>query len=177
MPKSFCPPAMLHPILTACLMLVPVLACAQDNLATGNIPDRFDFKHEVGQTDKHQQTTMVEIFPQGESIETWTELLTIQSLGKKKHLAPRDAVDGTRQKLLELCPNLVFDELDAKGEDILYEWHVENCPGTADQHEIARYFASKSTVFRVAYTIKTKPLSEAERTFWIGWLRAARLVK
>jgi hypothetical protein len=168
------PPGML---LVCCLALAPIRAPAQDNLATGKIPPRFDFQHEVGQTDKRQQVVTVEIFPQGESIKTWTELITIQSLGKKKHPPPRDAVEGTRQMLLERCPNLMWNEIEAKGEDILYEWRIENCAAAPDQHELARYLANKSTVFRVAYTVKTKQLSPEEREQWITWLRAAHLTK
>jgi hypothetical protein len=156
---------------------VPTLIAAEDMLATGNIPARFDSNHEVGQMDKRQQVTSVEIFPQGESIQTWTELITIQSLGKKKHPAPRAAVDGTREMLLGRCPNLIWKEIEAHGEDILYEWQVENCEGTPDQHELARYLATRYSVFRVAYTIKTKPLSAEERDFWLSWLRAAHLSK
>ena len=158
------------------LLLPAMLLGAHDDFIAGDISmDRFDVAHAVGQHDKHQQIRTVEIFPLGQSIKNWTELITIQSLGKKKHPGPREAVDATRRMLVERCPNLMWNEIEAKGEDILYEWRIENCAAEADQHEVARYVATKSTVFRVAYTARTKQLSPEERQHWIEWLQSGHL--
>ena len=163
--------------LAGCLAMAPVRARAGEFLAFDLPMERFDSQHVSTQQDKRQQVLIIEFFPVGETINTWTELITLQSLGKKYHPAPRAAVDATRQKLLERCPNLIWNEIEAKGEDITYEWRIEGCASDPDQHEISRYVGTRASVFRLAYTVKGKQMSPEVRAQWLDRLRAAHLAK
>jgi hypothetical protein len=152
-------------------------AFEQDNLAFDIPADRFDLKHARVQEDERQRVRIFEVVPRGQTVENWTELVTMQSSARKKHPAPRQAVDETKVKLAARCPGVVWNEIEAKRDDILYEWRITGCGTEPDQQEIARYLASKSTVFRIAYSVKGKQMSDADRQQWISRLRAAKLEK
>lgn len=82
-----------------------------------------------------------------------------------------------KQMLLARCPNLVWNDIETKDQDILYEWRIENCASDPDQSQIGRFLATKDTVFHASYCAKGKQIAPEERQEWISRLQSAKVVK
>jgi len=82
----------------------------------------------VGNDTKTKGYAIMELIPEGEKIENWTQLVTIQNFAKKGFSAPEEAMNAAKQKMTERCPSVVWSVIERIREDIIYEWRIENCP-------------------------------------------------
>jgi hypothetical protein len=156
-------------------------ASDQDFLMPGFKPEEWTLaSHSENKTQR-----VLEFVPPGQKVESWTELLTVQTL-KKPRKPP--AIDGlaasSYENLGQRCPGSVTSNVIAResgsergGESILFEWSVKNCPPDADQHEVARLLYGKFSIFRVAYVAKTGALEPEKRDKWIAELSATKIVR
>jgi len=123
-----------------------------------------------------QNFSNTEFVPKGETVENWTQMLNVQSFAKSGFPEPEKAMATLRERMLQRCPNAVWKIIEKIKKDVLYEWRIENCPGNADQHEVARLFDGKWNRFRLAYVEKTKELAPEVRDYWIQVLREGKTV-
>ena len=138
--------------------------------------ERFDVRHAHVQVDKHQKIRTTEIVRLGQTLDNWTEIITIRAFGAKNYPSPREAASAMRQILTKRCPSLVWNDLEVRDEDVLYEWRIENCGSDPDQHQIGRFAKTKSTVFHAFYCTKTKPLPPRNAE-WIMRFQSAKIEK
>lgn len=172
-------------LLILCISLIGSAAAIQpasaqqEFLLPGFSPDEWTIAHQA----EDQSQRILEFVPIGEQIETWTELLTVQTL--KKPRKPPDIEElaaASHENLSEKCPenvawNVIERQIPTRGqESILFEWSVKNCPPESDQHEVARIIYGKSSIFRIAYVAKTQALSAEKREKWIMELSATSIV-
>jgi hypothetical protein len=110
---------------------------------------------------------IIEYVPKGESVQDWSELVTIQNFSKKLG-SPESFLDQLKTLREKQCPGSTVWNVIAQDKDsILYEWMAKPCEGWPDQHEISRILDGKWNRFRIAYTVKVKELQEEERNIWI----------
>ena len=135
-----------------------------------------------------------EFVREGETLASWSEIVSWHSL-KKGPIAPpvETELDDQKAFLQELCPDLVWNVVERRGNAIVYEWRIADCkpsrpaleklargqgpfrpdPGvtlesfTVDQHAIALYIEGRWTVRRIVYTMKVRELAAAKREEWI----------
>jgi hypothetical protein len=131
---------------------------------------------EVGNQGGQKGTRIVEFVAGGETMNNWTQLLTVQtfdrSLGSLPE-APHLMMNALRTSMERRCPGVVWNIVKQEEGSLLYEWRIANCGSSPDQHEVARILYGKWNVWRLAVTGKVRQLSPDTRSRWIGWLSAA----
>ncbi len=108
---------------------------------------------------------IVEFIRPGQSINDWSELVTIQFLEGNRS-APIDLMSELRDTMTQRCPNVVWVVLDERADSVLYEWVLQDCEGQDDQHEIARLLRGNDGLHRVAYTQKGPRLGSVTSAVW-----------
>jgi hypothetical protein len=153
---------------------------AQENLMLGHKIDEWT----IGGHSESRTQRVTEYVPPGQKIESWTELLTVQTIKKPRKPPAIDALAASAYKdLTKRCPGKVTWNVIAReaasgrgGESLLFEWSVKDCPPDADQHEVARALYGKYNIFRIAYVAKTQSLAPEKREKWIAELSAATIL-
>ena len=114
-----------------------------------------------------------ELIPEGETIQNWSELITIQNFA---------SMSGTPEQILEqlkvirekACPGSTeWNIIDKNEHSILYEWRAKPCAGYPEQHEIARIIDGNWNRYRIAYTAKVTEIPTKKRTATIQGLSEA----
>jgi hypothetical protein len=164
------------------LFIFVISGCASNNefLMGGFDPTEWTVGHQF----EDQNQRVIEFVQSGESINSWTELVTYQVYKKPSNLEPIDAfVVRMHADDAKACPNGFVQNVIAFGvqteieeASIIYEWKFQKCPLHADQHEVARIIYGKFSVFRLAYVAKTERLAPEKRERWIKNLKEARII-
>lgn len=154
---------------------------AQESLMGGYKLDEWTLvSHSEGKTQR-----VLEFVPPGQKVESWTELLTLQTIKKPRKPPAIDALAASAYEgLVKRCPGKVTWNVIARetasergAESLLFEWSVKDCPPDADQHEVARALYGKFNIFRIAYVAKTQSLAPEKREKWIAELSAAKILR
>jgi hypothetical protein len=120
---------------------------------------------------------ITEFIREGDSIENWKELVTVQKF-------PREFMAPTPAKALELqkqiresrCPGTSRWGVISEGPDsIVFESQCSGCWGQPAQHEVARYLYGPRTVFRIGYTFKGYTMPAAARAAWLRRISEAEV--
>ena len=136
---------------------------------------------ELGNRSVHGEQAVLEYILSGETVEKWSELITVQSFtGTQGTTMPEDAMRGLKEGVLNDCPDAMWNLIRESEMEVLFEWRTEGCQGPVDsddQYEIDRIIKGSSGLHRVAYTTKRQPfLPEAERHEWIERIGRAELI-
>ncbi len=122
--------------------------------------------------------TIVEYVAQGQDLDNWREMLTVQALDDR---LPRETPLATMEKLREAMVRrggeLAWNVIESDADNVLYEWTLVGAPGVEDQGELARIVVGNDTTHRAAYSYKGLPLGPARRDELLALLRNARVVK
>lgn len=133
----------------------------------------------VGHSQRTDDRAILEFVRDHETIEGWTELLTLQAGIYPGQAMPRAfarrVADRTRASLEADCAGLVWAVLSEADSDVLYEWRHDGGKGNPPQHEIARVLQGASAVFVVRYTKKTPHLASDDRSRWLELIGRARM--
>jgi len=160
------------------LCLVALTSCAATEYLALDMDKKVNWRK--GFEQGHQnQPYIVEYVPEGETVDNWTKMLSIQNFPAKSVAnlsTPEAFMNVLKAKMQSRCPTVFWDVIQKGEADILYEWRIENCSPNPDQHEIAKVIFSKMNVFAVHYVSKVKVLPENERKDWIERLRNADIV-
>jgi len=141
--------------------------------AEQGVPLHFDF--ESGWTMGYyaavghdNQYGIAEFIREGDDINNWKELLTIQNFPPVR-LSPEDAINNLKAIREKECPGVTKWNVIAKDENsILYEWQAKPCRGWPDQHEIARIINGKASTFFLHYVLKMYQMPDEQRAKWIN---------
>ena len=116
---------------------------------------------------------MQEFVLDGETVENWTELVTVQFFpGMQKIVSQEVFIAGQKLQLLKLCPSLVWNNIRVSDRDSMYEWSVKGCSGIKDQSEIARVARTDEGIHVWHYAVKKEEIPIATREEWIKNLDA-----
>jgi hypothetical protein len=173
-----------------CLALVA--ACANDPphsptqaalpAATPIEHERLRFDFETGWRRAYSAETpsssqIHEFVREGDDINSWKELVTIQNLVKSQYGTSADATFRRLKADVERkCPNLTHWQIVASTPNsVLYEWTAEPCQTWPDTHEIAKIVEGKYNYFVVRYTIKAQRIAEDVRASWLRRISEATI--
>ena len=129
---------------------------------------------------EYSQGAATEYVLPGETVEAWTELVTIELLPRAQRRANvNEIVAGTNDFFARSCLQLHWRILKRQKQDVLYEWRHAGCPqmGQPPQHEISRYVKGEFGIHRAAYVVKSNPMPEAVREQWVKLIEQGKLVK
>ena len=116
-----------------------------------------------------KRSSIAEYVREGDDINSWKELVTVQTWGKSSRQPSPDelfkSLQATRDKE---CPGSTQWNVIAKdANSILYEWQAKPCLGWTDQCEIARIIIGNRLVFALHYAAKGAQLPPETRSKWI----------
>ena len=129
-----------------------------------------------GQGSNRAGRTIAEFIPTSETMRNWTRMFTIQFLEGERN-SPAAVMKTLQAQMLSRCPEAKWVVGSEDGVSITYEWAIANCPGQANQHEIARLLKGNDGVHRIAYVRKISELESDERERWLKWFAAAYVEK
>ena len=135
----------------------------------------------LGHTAAQGDQTVWEYVLSGETVENWTELITVQSFtGSLGSTAPVEALRRVRDLTLHDCPDAMWSVIRESETEVLFEWREEGCQGPVDsddQYGISRIIKGSLGLHIVSYGNKRQPhLPETERSEWIDRLSQAELI-
>jgi hypothetical protein len=131
----------------------------------------------IGYQASNVQQSIIEYVLEGEVVENWSELATVQTMFNLPKASPNEFMEDLKVAMKARCPDVVWNVLNKSDNDILYEWIITTCSATYSQHEIARIITGEHNLYIIHYVTKTTPTSPEVRQKWIDLLKSVTLVK
>lgn len=127
---------------------------------------------QVGHTDENERERVVELVRGGETVESWTELVTVQTKNKapgvpnlEEHLAAQ------RSWIAGRCPDSTLEVLGQEPEGALYELRVAGCEEGVDEDILGRILEGQDNRFIVQYAVRAPvSMTPERREEWLGKL-------
>lgn len=133
---------------------------------------------EMGYGAENETQTLSEFVLKGETVESWTELVTLQKLGGLVgKTTPRAFMEEMVAKLRSMCPDVKTGVIAESASEITFDWEIASCPGQVPQYEIDRIVFGREAVFFIHYATKKVPVAEKTREEWKKLLAAAAVVE
>lgn len=92
----------------------------------------------IGSKQKLPGGSVVAWVPEGQNVNQWQELITVQVLPFESGNSPKKFAKQMRKDILKVCRNASWETVKESSEEVLYEWQAQNCTGQTDQVEIGR---------------------------------------
>ena len=128
----------------------------------------------LGHRQERQGNFIYEFVQENETVENWTELITIQGFANAipaKHFARRLEQSLRREVKGELTWNILEEKVEGTKSGMIYEFIVLNDPREDDQHEVGVIYSDPEGLYVFHYVTKKAPMSEPEKLKWINILR------
>lgn len=122
------------------------------------------------------KSAITEFVRPGETVQNWTELLTVFTFPPKYLLSPDITMKFLKAKIEKRCQNVVWNVIQREEKKVLFEWKITDCSAHPDQHEVALLIYGKWTVFKISYVEKVKELTPEVRDKWIKAFSEAKAV-
>lgn len=130
----------------------------------------------VGYNSEQAGQRITEFIIPGETVETWTELVTTQAFpGAQKRMGVEDLMRRAKKATLDDCPGAMWKVIEQHEDEILYESQTTNCRSLADEYEVAKIIKGNAAIHRVAYDARKITVPEEKRIQWRELIRKARL--
>jgi hypothetical protein len=115
-------------------------------------------------------SSITEYIREGDDINNWSELVTIQSVRKSRGApsSPDEMLKVLKAMREKECPSSTeWNVIDKNENSILFEWQAKPCLGWPEQHELEKIIDGKHSRFLLHYAAKVYQLSPDTRTKWI----------
>jgi hypothetical protein len=121
--------------------------------------------------------TILEFVRQGDDINSWKELVTMQNFGRSRgYRSPSETIDELKALREKECPGVTqWNVIEKTENSILFEWHAKECLGQPEQCEVSRILYGKRNVFVLHYAAKVHELTPETRAEWIKRFAAASI--
>ncbi|MCC6758925.1 MAG: hypothetical protein IT395_04790 [Candidatus Omnitrophica bacterium] len=166
----------MNPSLCSFLIIAALLTGPSVLFAATDTPKRIPFDGRnwiVGSHDANEQQSITEYVPEGETVDNWTELVTISEFfGLQDQITPTQLMTSMMQMAEENCSGVKKNILQTEGtESILFEWETKGCKaeipgGSAPEFDISRIIVGKDRIFIMQHASK-KALTAEKRDQWI----------
>lgn len=162
-------------LLALSLILCAVAGVAKDKDRLGfNPPSGWKLANSASVRD----ATILELVKEGDTIDDWRELITIQNIVKPKGIRSLEEFFSQLKAGREKdCPGVTnWHVIEQTEVGMTYEWSTSGpCMGQLEQTEIARILWSKKDFWALHYARKVKELPKEDRDQWLRWLSELRL--
>lgn len=123
----------------------------------------------VGHSVSANDQSILEFVLPGESVDSWTELLTVQSFfGAQDRFTPEQMMRKQEKATKKSCPGATWEVIRTSDTDAMFEWGTRNCMGWDDQLEISRYIRGEEALHVVRYTARSGAHADRGWTERIG---------
>lgn len=152
-------------------------------LLTSNLTadDALVFKLDPGWTLANRQVgeneRLMEFVPNGETIENWSELCTLNDIRMPQGVEVRpDAMAQIFREMLEEKAEIKHWQILARDDQsVTVAWKARAHSEAHDQFEMMRYIIGEATIYRIAFTTKAPSLDRTKTKKWLSALQAAEL--
>jgi uncharacterized RDD family membrane protein YckC len=137
--------------------------------AVGTAGPSFDGrKWIVGHEDGNNEQTMTEHVLDGESVEDWSEMVTVEEyFGMQDQVTSKQFMKFMVDKVAVVCPGISVGINRESDREIIYDWEVINCANIGNQYEIARIVFAQDRIFVMRYSTKFR-LSDEQFVHWVN---------
>ena len=126
---------------------------------------------------RERGTTTV-LIPSEETIESWSERLTIQLVATELGQDARKVAEDLFASQRVQYGDAVVQRVLAQDEwSVLFEWLLSGDEERPDQHKIARFIEGHQGLHRATYTLKSGLLSDESRERWVERLGSAVVLR
>lgn len=116
---------------------------------------------------------LVEYVRPGESVDDWTELVTVLRFTRSAMPEMTELLEVIRQEVMEGCPASRFEIVEQGRDDAIYEAVLKGCAQDRREHLIVRLLAGGSHLHSVQYAVRPpKKMNRDRRERWMENLRA-----
>lgn len=164
---------MTHTLLPRCAALCVLVSAVAPTSLAGQNNLRFPIPSGwvIGYHAETETQTLIEFTRPGESVNKWSELLTLQQFGGFPPPPSYQLYDSLKAVREARCPGVtVWGPVEIDAYSVLYEWRSTDCDGFGPESEIARFILGQHNVYRVAFTTRAE-LTDETRATWTVWLR------
>jgi hypothetical protein len=139
----------------------------------------FDDRHwKLGWSQNQGDGIYEEYVVDGDNVENWSELVTIQYYpGLQKQTNPDVFEALLHTNLSSVCPGIKWDSLYQTEDERIWRWSITGCQGQPDQSEIARMKKTDEGFHVWHYAIKKSPMPSENETLWLEKLKAIQISK
>ncbi len=143
-----------------------------DDLAVSNWQLTLDSTvWQEGYQGKDAQQAVVEYVPVGESVESWSSMVT--SWVAFQAVAPMALYEQIGKGLAVGCPSLEIGIISKTETSLTFEWKHGGCQGFLPQHELKKLDLQGGWIYSLAVAKKGEGFSAEERATWISRLARA----
>ncbi|GAA0588598.1 hypothetical protein GCM10009001_00590 [Virgibacillus siamensis] len=133
---------------------------------------------EVGYSKLGKERLIFEFVHNGETVQNWIELITVQYFSYKTTLfsSSKKYAEALMQYLNKQVKNgngnMKVNYLQASKQETFFEFMVTDAKGWNDQHELERLFLGEDGIWILHYVIKDEfPMNEKRRKKWFEILK------
>jgi hypothetical protein len=121
---------------------------------------------------------VVEFVRPGQTVDNWTELVTIQTYNKAVPWGSvEEQIAENARERAERCPGSTEDVIRQMPDGVLIEGKTVNCEQGADEHGVARVLDGTLSRFVVHYAVRGPvEMTPERRTEWIEKLSAIEII-
>ncbi|MEK6749654.1 MAG: hypothetical protein AABY83_10670 [Pseudomonadota bacterium] len=120
----------------------------------------------------------VEYVLQGQSLNAWTSLVTIQyAAGTFDDAQINQILRATHAELERDCTSLKWSDGLATPESVQYEWRHYGCRGYPAQHELVKIIRGRHGLFVMHYVEKALQLNPEMRNRWLMAFDKAEIIE
>jgi hypothetical protein len=152
----------------------------------GEVPDVFlktGVRWTVGYAPPSRRinTMFIEYVPEGESVENWSEMLSVGISAKPQQgiVRPEDILKNMLGSLPERCPDARYEILENNPDDLLYEcFFPEECMREKfnfPERDFGRIIIGKDRIHVVIYATKEVSLSQEQKAEALDFLKEIKL--
>lgn len=117
-----------------------------------------------------------EFVPEGESVEAWSELITLQFFeGLQNKITVAQFLQKVQGGLQKACPDVKWSTVSEEEKEAVYRWSIQGCSGQPDQTEITKVVAGQEGMHIWHYAAKDSKLDLKKQKEWIDRLNGFRL--
>ena len=161
-------------IICTLLSVVVIFMCFGDICAAEHADPVFDGRSwKLGWSKNQDGAVYEEYVLDGESVEAWSELVTVQFFpGLQKNTSPDIYEASVKTDLTSVCPSIQWESIYQTKDERMWKWSIKGCPGQEDQSEIARLMRTSDGIHLWHYAIKQAPLPPDKEKTWVEKLKA-----
>lgn len=161
-------------IVAGLLVLISIPAWAGEK-ATPQFDGR-DWK--LGWSQNQNGGVFEEYVVDGENVQNWSELVTIQFYPGLQAKTNGDIFEASNKAdLTRICPDIKWDSVYQTETERMWAFNVQACPGQPDQSEIARLVRAEEGFHVFHYAIKKAPMPEDKKAEWTEKLKSITIEK
>lgn len=117
------------------------------------------------------------LVPKGQTVQNWTELITIQSYPNYKKTSAKEFMNHFLAHMQKNEPTVKSKYISSSPTNAVAEWSIANSQRCPNQHGLERAMRGPQALHVIHYAVKTNKWAEADRNKWLNILNKATIIK